>query len=200
MPPMPVSTAWKKHLLRGALVSMCGFAAYAGFAPSPLPMPGRQEIPGPLSAAHVPKPGETDCSACHVATGKVSSAKCLACHTEIASRIAAQKGYHRDKPGDCALCHAEHQGRQASIVPLDRESFDHAETGAGLLGAHLKPKDCDMCHTPSSSFPRTKGRSYLLKEPGCRACHVSPHPGHQDKCLDCHTQESWMIDHREARD
>jgi hypothetical protein len=162
-------------------------------------MPGGQDIPGPLSAAHVPKPGETDCSACHDEGGKVAAAKCLACHAEIASRIAAQKGYHRDKPGDCALCHAEHQGRQSSIVPLDRESFDHAETGAELLGAHLKPKDCDMCHTPSSSFPRTKGRSYLLKEPGCRACHASPHPGRQDKCLDCHTQESWMVEHREAR-
>lgn len=113
MSAMPVSTAWKKHLLRGAVVSMFGFAAYAALASSPLPMPGRQEIPGPLSAAHVPKPGETECSSCHDEGGKVAAAKCLACHTEIASRIAAQKGYHRDKPGDCALCHASpHPGRQ----------------------------------------------------------------------------------------
>ncbi|MBE3110470.1 MAG: hypothetical protein IMZ46_08155 [Acidobacteria bacterium] len=66
-----------------------------------------------MSAAHVPKPGETECSSCHDEGGKVAAAKCLACHTEIASRIAAQKGYHRDKPGDCALCHASpHPGRQ----------------------------------------------------------------------------------------
>jgi hypothetical protein len=161
---------------------------------------GSQEMPGPLSAAHVPKPGETDCSACHVAPGKVSPAKCLACHTEIASRITAQKGYHRDKSDDCAVCHAEHQGRQANIVPLEPASFDHAETGADLRGAHLKTKDCKTCHTPSSSFYRSKGRSYLLKEPGCRACHASPHPGRQDTCLDCHTQDGWTVDRRRAED
>ncbi len=98
-----------------------------------------QEIPGPLSAFHAAKPGESDCAACHTAPGKVSPAKCLACHTEIASRIAAQTGFHRDKAEDCAVCHAEHQGRQANIVPLDPSDFDHSETGADLQGAHLRP-------------------------------------------------------------
>jgi hypothetical protein len=158
-----------------------------------------QEIPGPLSAVHVPKHGETECAACHEGPGKVAAAKCLACHTEIASRIAAQKGYHRDKADDCALCHAEHQGRQADLVPLERSSFDHAETGVELRGAHLRPKDCDACHTPSNSYPRTKGRSYLLKVPGCRGCHPAPHPGRQDKCLDCHTEVSWTVDRQAAR-
>lgn len=200
MPTMPVLTAWKKHFLRGALVFLCGLAAYAGFAPAPGRIPGRQDIPGPLSAAHVPKPGETDCSACHVAPGKVSPAKCLACHTEIASRIAAQKGYHRDKSDDCAVCHAEHQGRQANIVPLEPASFDHTETGADLQGAHLKTKDCETCHTPANAYPRTQGRSYLLKVPGCQGCHTPPHPGRQDNCLACHTQENWTVDRRRAED
>jgi hypothetical protein len=163
-------------------------------------MTERQDIPGPLSAAHVPKPGETGCSSCHDEGGKVAAAKCLACHAEIASRIAAQKGYHRDKPGDCALCHAEHQGRQASIVVLDRASFDHAETGAELLGAHLKPKDCATCHLPANSYPRAQGRSYLLKVPGCRGCHTPPHSGRQDNCLACHTQVSWTVERRRAED
>jgi hypothetical protein len=197
---MPISTAWKTHFLKGVLPLFCGLAIYAGFAPASGRVPGNQDIPGPLSAAHVPKPGEADCSACHVAAGKVSPAKCLACHTEIAARVAAQKGYHRDKADDCALCHTEHQGRQANIVPLDLASFDHAETGADLQGAHLRPKGCDTCHLPSNSFPRARGRSYLRKVPGCRGCHAPPHPGRQDNCLACHTQESWRVDRMRAED
>ncbi|NTV81322.1 MAG: cytochrome c family protein, partial [Candidatus Aminicenantes bacterium] len=96
-----------------------------------------QEIPGPLSAAHAAKPGDAGCAQCHQAPGEISPAKCLACHVEIASRIAAKSGFHRDKAGDCAVCHAEHQGRNANIVPLDPADFDHAETGADLQGAHL---------------------------------------------------------------
>jgi len=152
-----------------------------------------QEMPGPLSAFHAVKPGESDCAACHSAPGETSPAKCLACHTEIASRIAAQAGFHRDKADDCAVCHAEHQGRQANIVPLDPSDFDHAETGADLQGAHLRPKHCDVCHTAANSFPRSVGRSYLLKVPGCRGCHVPPHPGRQENCAACHSQNAWIV-------
>ncbi len=181
-------------------VPLFALAVAASMAPPLGRGAGAQEIPGPLSAAHASKPGETDCSACHVAAGKVSPAKCLACHAKIASRVAAQKGYHRDKADDCAVCHAEHQGRQANIVPLEPASFDHAETGADLQGAHLKTKDCEACHTPASTYPRTQGKSYLLKVPGCRGCHNPPHPGRQDNCLACHTQESWTVDRRRAKD
>lgn len=178
-------------LIAAALaVSAAAVAAPRGRGPVP------QDIPGPLSAAHVPKPGESDCAACHETGGAVAPAKCLACHTEIASRIAAQKGYHRDKAAACALCHAEHQGRQASLVPLDKAAFDHAETGAELRGAHLRAKDCDVCHTASNSYPRSKGRSYLFKAAGCRACHASPHPGGQDLCLSCHSETSWVVERR----
>jgi hypothetical protein len=159
-----------------------------------------QEIPGPLSAAHAAKPGDAGCAQCHQAPGEISPAKCLACHAEIASRIAAKSGFHRDKAGDCAVCHAEHQGRNANIVPLDPADFDHAETGADLQGAHLGPKTCDACHTSANAFPRSVGRSYLLKVPGCRGCHVPPHPGRQDDCLSCHRQDSWIVDRRLAED
>jgi len=155
-----------------------------------------QEMPGPLSASHAAKPGESDCAACHTAPGKVSPAKCLGCHAEIASRIAAKTGFHRDKAEDCAVCHAEHQGRKADIVPLDPADFDHAETGADLQGAHLKPKTCNACHTTANSFPRSVGRSYLPKVPGCRGCHVPPHPGRQEDCLACHSQDSWAVGRR----
>lgn len=163
-----------------------------------LSVPGRpspsQEMPGPLSASHAAKPG-ADCAACHSAPGKIAPAKCLACHTEIATRIAANRGFHRDKAEDCGTCHVEHQGRDAKIVPLDPADFDHAETGADLEGAHLKIdiKSCDICHAKDRVLPRQFGRSYLLKVPGCRGCHATPHPGRQENCVSCHGQTSWSV-------
>jgi hypothetical protein len=75
---------------------------------------------------------------------------------------------------------------------------DMSETGAKLQGTHLKLKDCDKCHTPSNTLPRAKGKSYLFKDSGCRSCHTPPHPGNQDKCVDCHNQESWIVERHGA--
>ena len=197
---MAAYPALRTRFIRGLFILFGALTVYAAFVPAAGQGPGQQKMPGALSAVHIPKPGEADCSACHVAPGKVAPSKCLACHTEIASRIAAEKGYHRDKADDCAVCHAEHQGREANIVPLEKASFDHSETGANLQGAHLKAKDCDKCHTPSNTLPRTKGRSYIFKDSGCRGCHTPPHPGNQDKCADCHSQERWIIERHGAED
>jgi hypothetical protein len=62
----------------------------------------------------------------------------------------------------------------------------------------LRPNACDACHTPAASYPRSLGRSYLLKVPGCRGCHAPPHPGRQDDCLACHAQDSWAVGRRRA--
>lgn len=158
-----------------------------------------QDMPGPLSASHASKPGEGDCSTCHIAPGKSGPAKCLACHTEIAARIAAQRGFHRDKAEDCGVCHAEHQGRQADLLNLDPSDFDHSETGADIQGAHLKVKACETCHAPANVMPRKFGRSYLLKAPGCKGCHTSPHPGKEDHCMSCHDQDNWSVGRRAER-
>jgi hypothetical protein len=162
------------------------------------PSGGAQESPGPLSVAHAAKPGDAACAACHTAPGQVGPAKCLSCHGEIASRVAAGTGFHRDKAEECAVCHVEHQGREGQLVPLDPADFDHAETGADLRGAHLKVKVCEACHTAAATLPRAHGRSYLFKVRGCRGCHTPPHPGRQDDCLACHGQESWSVGRRPA--
>ena len=197
---MTAYPALKTCFIVSLSVLLGGLTVLAAIAPGAGKLPGQQEMPGPLSSAHVPKPGETECAACHVAPGKVAPSKCLACHAEIAARIAAEKGYHRDKGDDCAVCHAEHQGRQANIVPLEKNDFDHSETGAKLQGVHLKLKDCDKCHTASNTLLRATGRSYLFKESGCRSCHTPPHPGNQDKCVACHNQESWIVERYGAED
>jgi hypothetical protein len=187
---------------RYPIEALAGLAALLALAAAPVAarLGAPQEIPGPLSEAHAVKPGDAGCAACHQAPGEISPAKCLACHTEIASRVASGTGYHRDKAEECAVCHAEHQGRKANIVPLDPADFDHSETGTVLQGAHLRPTTCYACHTAASTLPRTVGRSYLLKVPGCRGCHAPPHPGRQDDCLACHNQDRWIVDRLRAED
>jgi hypothetical protein len=179
-------------------LSVLALPIMLAFSPAAARSGAGQESPGPLSAAHAAKPGDAGCAACHTAPGRVGPAKCLACHGEIASRIAAGTGFHRDKAEDCAVCHVEHQGRDGRLVPLDRADFDHAETGADLRGPHLKIKTCDACHTAAATLPRAHGRSYLFKVRGCRGCHTPPHPGRQDECLACHGQENWSVGRRPA--
>ena len=79
-------------------------------------------------------------------------------------------------------------------VYLDPEDFDHEETGVVLKGAHSAIKDCHRCHRKDNTLPRKKTRSYLFSKTGCTVCHVSPHPGHQEKCLACHNQKNWEVD------
>ncbi len=150
--------------------------------------------PGPLSPAHSEVPGVTNCSACHTPEQEAPPQKCLACHEEIARQPGLGKGYHRDKADDCAVCHAEHQGADVPLVPLDREDFDHEETGTKLSGAHLRVDDCDRCHRPETTLPRKRTRSFILNDPTCRGCHQPPHPGRQDDCLSCHNTTSWIVD------
>lgn len=152
------------------------------------------DAPGKLSIAHQDSPGLKNCSKCHNEDLEAEPARCLACHQEIAQRIAEGRGYHRDKGEDCAVCHAEHQGEDVPFVPLVPEDFDHEETGAVLKGAHLEVKDCRRCHRKDNTLPRKKTRSYLFTDTGCLICHTSPHSGREEKCLTCHNQKSWEVD------
>lgn len=152
------------------------------------------DSPGELSIAHTDSPGIKNCSKCHNEDLEVPPIKCLSCHQEISKRISENRGYHRDKGDDCIVCHTEHQGAEEPIVFLDPEDFDHEETGAVLKGIHQEVKNCLRCHRKDNTFQRKKTRSYLFKDSGCTACHTSPHPGRQEKCLTCHNQINWEVD------
>jgi hypothetical protein len=152
------------------------------------------DAPGELSKFHAESPGLKNCEKCHNEDLEVLPSKCLSCHGEIGSRISQDRGFHCDKGEDCAVCHVEHQGADAQLVPLDPEDFDHEETGAVLLGAHQTIKDCRQCHRKDNTIPRQKFWSYLFKGSGCQVCHSSPHPGNQHKCLACHSQTNWQVD------
>ncbi len=115
-------------------------------------LPARAQIsPGELSRFHAKLEGIANCTRCHVLGQEVSNAKCLECHTQIQARQNANTGYHssgeaNDKP--CRACHSEHNGREFELVhwPAGKTSFDHAQTGSVLEGAH-RGKSCGQCHT-----------------------------------------------------
>jgi hypothetical protein len=147
--------------------------------------------PGPLSTAHAESPGAGGCASCHAPGYAVKPDKCLACHGEIAVRIKEAKGFHKGKSEACGVCHAEHRGPGASLLPIDSADFDHGETGYILDGAHANPGSCDRCHYDSISFPRKTGRSYLLPDSRCLVCHTTPHPQRGPECAACHTTDRW---------
>ncbi len=153
-----------------------------------------ENAPGELSIVHSESPGLKNCLACHSEEFEVDPPRCLQCHTELAQRISSSRGYHRDKAEDCAACHAEHKGKDSHLVPLDKEDFDHEETGFPFIGAHKGISDCRLCHRKDNTIPRKRTQSYLLRDPGCLSCHLSPHPGRQEVCQSCHTQKNWRVD------
>jgi len=88
------------------------------------------DAPGPLSLAHAKSVGLKNCMKCHNEDFEVPHQRCLACHQEIAQRVAEERGYHQDKGEECSMCHTEHEGEDTVLIMLDPEDFDHEETGA----------------------------------------------------------------------
>jgi hypothetical protein len=125
-------------------------------------------------------------------------ALCGACHKDVARDIAQKQGFHgRAREGKlCRDCHAEHQGRNAQIVQLDEQKFDHRQTDYLLKGKHAEAA-CKACHRPG-----TKHRS---APDACVSCHRKDdaHKGKLGpKCADCHAETSWKeakFDHDKTR-
>lgn len=152
------------------------------------------EPPGKLSKVHSGLQGEKNCIQCHTAGNKVDLAKCLGCHKDLALRIKAGTGFHKDKTEDCNACHSEHNGENYSLMQWDPQEFDHAETGYLLTGMHQRVKGCDTCHTSQNSPLRKYSQSYFLKDNRCSACHSDTHRGNYPDCTDCHTTNDWRVD------
>jgi hypothetical protein len=152
------------------------------------------DAPGPLSAAHKNSPGLKNCGQCHNKDLEIVPQKCLACHQELASRISANRGFHRDKAEDCAVCHTEHGEDDIKLLEWDVEDFDHEETGYSLLGKHKTVTDCFTCHKKENSFPRVTTFSYLMRDSRCLSCHEPQHPGQQDNCQGCHGRNNWRVE------
>ncbi len=94
--------------------------------------------PGDLIKGHAA--AEADCENCHSHFSKKQQDElCVKCHTheDIGRDLAQKKGYHgKMKHQACAVCHADHKGRKANIIPLDEKKFDHDVTNFKLEDKH----------------------------------------------------------------
>lgn len=134
---------------------------------------------------------EKTCDKCHSAFDRSKQSKqCRECHKEIAKDIKDQRGYHGKIIGvsdrECRTCHTEHKGRDADIIQMDQELFDHDKTEFKLKGAH-KSVECSNCHK--------KIGVYRQPEKVCIDCHKADDP-HKErmgkKCENCHIEGSWL--------
>jgi hypothetical protein len=168
-----------------------------------------QISPGDLSAFHSHLEGISNCTQCHVLGNKVSSEKCLLCHTEIKQRLDLKKGFHVSsdvKGKDCTLCHNDHHGKTFQLVRFDIEKFDHNLTGYSLSTPHAK-KDCKDCHNIKfikDQKIKSKKYTYLGLNQECLTCHADYHQNTlSPECLNCHNPEAFKpatkFDHGSAR-
>jgi hypothetical protein len=145
-------------------------------------------IPGPVIEGHAKL--EKDCGNCHEPFSRKSQTRlCLACHKEIATDRLARRGFHARQQDaakqECTHCHTDHKGRNADIVQLDRETFNHAFTNFELRDAH-KAVQCGSCHAQTIKFRNAPGR--------CFDCHKAsdPHKGRLgETCDNCHAETAW---------
>lgn len=148
----------------------------------------RLVTPGPLAESHAKV--EKECNKCHEAfAGRAQSSLCGACHKKISEDRNTRAGYHGRQPEaltqDCQHCHNEHKGRDADIVQLDRERFDHDLTNYRLLNSH-RSVACASCHEPKRPFHKTSFE--------CFDCHKKDdlHKGKLgEKCDGCHSPTKW---------
>lgn len=179
---MPESMAFG---LRALLAVFCGLVFPGWAAADSLET---LVMPGPVIEGHAKL--ERDCNKCHRAFSKETQSElCLDCHKDVARDVRDNKGFHGRMVGikerQCKDCHGEHKGRQADVVHLDKELFDHERTDFQLKGGHAKV-DCTACHKSGKKFREAPSQ--------CIDCHrkEDPHQGHLgEKCADCHEESTW---------
>jgi len=155
-------------------------------------------MPGPLAEGHAEL--EADCKNCHSPYDRSAQRKlCLECHEDTAADLAKGTGMHARNGADkfdCARCHADHRGRDASLSVLDVLTFDHSQTEFLLDGKH-RAATCGGCHTA--------GARYRDAPSDCVECHEQdePHKGSLgEDCAKCHDPRGWVrtdFDHDETK-
>ncbi|MBN2237284.1 MAG: cytochrome C [Bacteroidales bacterium] len=151
-----------------------------------------QISPGDLVEAHAHLEGISNCTSCHVLGDKVTNDKCLACHTEIKTRVENKTGYHSSeevKGKACAVCHNDHHGRNFEIIRFKTDTFNHQLTSFELQGKHQELK-CEECHKEefvADKELKKKKQTYLGLQSNCLNCHADYHQKTlSDDCTKCH--------------
>jgi hypothetical protein len=157
-------------------------------------------MPGPVIAAHAEWEGQ--CGKCHQPLDRVGQdVLCLDCHEEQREDQENGTGFHGRSAAvraadACRSCHPEHRGREADVLGLIEEVFDHRETDYPLDGAHARLA-CRACHAEDERHREAPH--------DCVACHREDDPhgdAMSDDCVDCHTTADWRearFDHDETR-
>ena len=188
-----VRARWLTPLL--ALVAIL-LATRPGAAQNPFE---RLIMPGPLIKGHAKL--EAECSNCHKLMSKEAQDQlCQDCHKPIAADRASGRGYHGKSKEvgahACRHCHSDHKGRDADIVRLDLDMFDHAATNFALVGRHVGVA-CEGCHKLDVTFRKAPSV--------CKDCHdkASPHRGQTgNECQSCHNEKGWReirFDHEKTK-
>ncbi len=153
--------------------------------------------PGALIGGHK-KLEHIDCLKCHDAGKGVPDSRCLDCHKEIAKSVKKKKSFHGMRKKKCFQCHTDHKGRGFDSTKVDKDDFDHKETGYDLRGKHSKIK-CAECHKKkrTKKFLRKSDLQFLGNATSCKECHKKdnthfyPKKWSKKKCDDCHNEKKW---------
>lgn len=145
-------------------------------------------MPGKLIQGHMKY--EPDCKYCHVRLRETTQNQlCMDCHEEIGKDVKNKVGFHgrnkQVKSSDCYVCHTDHKGRDAKIIWLDKDRFDHDTTDYPLKGMHQQG-ECISCHK--------KNKKYSEAPTECIACHKDDDIHKTklgDKCESCHNPKGW---------
>ncbi len=144
-------------------------------------------MPGELVEGHAKY--EASCSNCHKPFSKDSQSHlCRDCHEKVDADINRKEGFHgRGKVSNnsCSHCHTDHQGRDADIVRLGKQTFNHDNTDYLLEGAHAGVV-CGACHAGDRLYREAPG--------SCVDCHRDDdaHRGEfGETCADCHDERDW---------
>lgn len=145
-------------------------------------------MPGDVILGHAEV--ESECSSCHEPFNRSEqNSLCLDCHEDVAGDINDGFGLHgrHEKIPDagCAKCHTDHEGRNANIINLDEQNFDHVLTDFELHGKHIDVA-CGDCHQP--------GDKHRDAPVNCYACHAEDDVHEENlgsECADCHNETDW---------
>jgi hypothetical protein len=156
-------------------------------------------MPGPVIQGHADI--EAECGKCHIPfRSEAQDDLCQDCHSAVAWDLREGRGLHGLDPAvansRCNDCHTDHQGREADIVALDPESFNHDITEFHLEDAHVRVS-CEGCHDAKLKFRDAANE--------CIDCHaaVDAHDGSLGvRCAECHSERAWRevrFDHDATR-